>query len=89
MAVSTVISYGVMFRAAYEVPGQTEEVQQKMLKLTLLMPVGTGTVLWKQLEGLKIVSMQVGAFMVVERDSVFEFTDFVIGQLVGLLVSYP
>ena len=54
-----------------------------MLKLTLLMPVGTGTVLRKQLDGLKIVSMKVGAFIVVERDAVLEFTDFVIGQLVG------
>ena len=81
--------YRFVFDSAYKLPVGMEKVQQRLMGLT--QKVGSresGNELRKLVSSVPIIRVKVGSFHDVEKDATLNFIDFVVHQLVGLLVSF-
>ena len=86
---AAIIIYIGMFHFAYKVTEKIEDLLELMeIKSISVVNAGEGKYWARVLRSIPRMGMRVGGFHQVERNAVPQFMDFVITQIVGLLVSF-
>ena len=84
------IVYSVIFDTAYKIPVKVSMVQREAILMSKrLMNRTERQLVAKRVRSLKSVGIEIGGFETVARNASLSFVDFVVGQVVGLLVSFP
>ena len=91
MGISGSVMYKATTIATYVVSVKTERIQCKLLRVTRFAAydINSRMMIRKLLAYLRVASMRVGSFKGVERDAVLVYIDFVLTQIVDLLVAFP
>lgn len=83
------IEYTVVFRGAYQMSSESLDVKYKLSMLSLGGAGSCSRTIAKFVKSLPTLCVKVGDFHIVERESALLFPDFLVQQIVGLLVSFP
>jgi hypothetical protein len=89
--VESVVAYTALFSLAYKVTEMGEMLTGEMegvASRVVFLPIGARKCLERILSRTPQLAMSVGGFHAVERETVPRFVDFLVQQIVGLLVTF-
>ena len=81
------MAYGLMFKTAFGIPNGVKGCRKEVLERCKGGKNGRGVYVAKALESVPAIGVEVGSFHEVERNSTLIFINFVVTQMVGLLIS--